>query len=174
MYATTAAPHLYEFSRVMTTGMSAPPMEAVMCAPSTPARPVVAAVQSRTQGVARMRRRVRAGGGVCREHKHKSRIIWRHGNQQRQRLPKGHCITKAATLTQGGHAGGGVSGAAADEGGAGGGVTGSQADVDGVLACGGRESVGVRCSIEAGALAGTKGPPEQQGQQHIAAPAPAS
>ena len=37
------AAHLYELSRVMTTGMSAPPMEAVMWAPSTPARPVVAA-----------------------------------------------------------------------------------------------------------------------------------
>lgn len=42
---------------------------------------------------------------------------------------------KQQRLTQRGHAGGGVSGAGADEGGTSGGVTGGQAQVDDVLAC---------------------------------------
>ena len=40
------ANHLYELSRVMTTGMSAPPMLAVMCPPRRPARPATAAARA--------------------------------------------------------------------------------------------------------------------------------
>lgn len=124
---------------MMTTGMSAPPMDAVMCAPSTPASPVVAAA-GRGGGphaiVGRVRGRVgNQAGGWSRKKE-----VWSAGQPH---LTEQACSTpQQAALTERRHAGARVSHAAADEGSARRGVARRQAHIQHVLACSGTRGGG--------------------------------